>query len=351
MAERPSVPSPPRLVDVAEAAGVSLATASRAMTGSTGVSAEVAAHVQAVASRIGYVPNSHARALAGGRVSMVGLIVHDVGDPYFGEIARGVLHETELRGYLALISQTQRDPRAELARIRALRAHRVRLLVMAGSGYVQATRGGTEGGAGMAAEVRSFTAAGGRLAVIGRHHLPVDAVLPDNAAGGATLMRHLIGLGHRRLGVLGGPPNLTTVEDRLAGMRTAFGAAGLDWRSVPVVHGDFTWEGGAAATARLMRAHPGLTAVVALNDPMAVGALSWLLNSGRRVPEEISVTGFDDAPVARDVYPALTTIRLPMAGMGKQALDLVLRPPAGRPRRRRTSHELVVRASTAPPRG
>ncbi|TDD04435.1 LacI family transcriptional regulator, partial [Nonomuraea deserti] len=159
MAERPSVPSPPRLVDVARAAGVSLATASRAMTGSSGVSAEVAAHVQAVATRIGYVPNSHARALAGGQVSMVGLIVHDVGDPYFGEIARGVLHETESRGYLALISQTQRDPRAELARIRALRAHRVTLLVMAGSGYVRA---GTEAGtaAGTEAGIAAGTAAG-----------------------------------------------------------------------------------------------------------------------------------------------------------------------------------------------
>ncbi|WP_346111628.1 LacI family DNA-binding transcriptional regulator [Nonomuraea maheshkhaliensis] len=340
-----ALPGPPRLIDVARAAGVSLATASRAMTGSAGVSPRVAAHVQAIAAQVGYVPNSHARALAGGQASMVGLVVHDVGDPYFGEIARGVLRETDSRGYLALISQTERDPRAELARIRALRAHRVTSIVLAGSGYVDAR---TE--TGIAAELGSFTAAGGRVAVIGRHHLPVDAVLPDNAAGGATLMRHLLDLGHRRLGVLGGPANLTTVEDRLAGLRTAYGAAGLDWASVPVVHGDFTREGGAAATARLVRAHPELTAVVALNDPMAVGALSWLLNHGRRVPEEISVAGFDDVPVARDVYPALTTVRLPMVGMGRQALELVLKPPATRPRRRRTRHELVVRASTAAPR-
>ncbi|MFG2073358.1 LacI family DNA-binding transcriptional regulator [Nonomuraea maritima] len=344
MAERPSSPPPPRLVDVAKAAGVSLATASRALTGSSGVSAEVAAHVRAVASQVGYVPNSHARALAGGQASMVGLVVHDVGDPYFGEIARGVLRETDRRGYLALISQTERDPRAELARIRALRAHRVTSIVLAGSGYVEP---GTE--ADIAAEVRSVTAAGGRVAVIGRHHLPVDAVLPDNAAGAAALMRHLLRLGHRRLGVIGGPENLTTVEDRLAGLRTAYGEAGFDWRAVPVTSGDFTREGGAAATARLMRAHPRLTAVVALNDPMAVGALSWLLNAGRRVPDEVSVAGFDDVPPARDVYPPLTTIRLPMVAMGRQALDLVLRPPATRPRRRRTGHELVVRASTAAP--
>ncbi|WP_344892494.1 LacI family DNA-binding transcriptional regulator [Nonomuraea antimicrobica] len=344
MAERPSLPSPPRLVDVAKAAGVSLATASRAMTGSAGVSPEVAAHVQAIASQVGYVPNSHARALAGGQASMVGLIVHDVGDPYFAEIARGVLRETESRGYLALISQTERDPRAELSRVRALRAHRVTSIVLAGSGYVEAD---TE--ADLAAELRSFTGAGGRVAVIGRHHLAIDAVLPDNAAGGASLMRHLLDLGHRRLGVIGGPPNLTTVEDRLAGLRTAYGTAGLDWDTVPLVHGDFTREGGATAAARLLRAHPDLTAVVALNDPMAVGALSWLLNHGHRVPGEISVAGFDDVPVAEDVYPALTTVRLPMVGMGRQALELVLKPPAARPRRRRTRHELVVRASTAPP--
>ncbi|WP_336205698.1 LacI family DNA-binding transcriptional regulator [Nonomuraea sp. LPB2021202275-12-8] len=337
------VPSPPRLIDVARAAGVSLATASRAMTGSAGVSSEVAAHVQAVASQVGYVPNSHARALAGGQASMVGLIVHDVGDPYFGEIARGVLRETDRRGYLALISQTERDPGAELARIRALRAHRVTSIVLAGSGYVEAS-----GEAGTAAEVRSFTAAGGRVTVIGRHHLPVDAVLPDNVNGGVTLMRHLLELGHRRVGVVGGPANLTTVEDRLAGLRAAVEAAGLDWAAIPVAHGDFTREGGAAAAARLVGAHPQLTAVVALNDPMAVGALSWLLTSGRRVPAEISVAGFDDVPVAADVFPALTTIRLPMIEMGRQALELALKPPASRPRRRRTTHELVVRASTAP---
>ncbi|MFI6483137.1 LacI family DNA-binding transcriptional regulator [Nonomuraea sp. NPDC050663] len=334
---------PPRLIDVARAAGVSLATASRAITGSHGVSPSLAAHVQAVAAQIGYVPNSHARALAGGQTSIVGLVVHDVGDPYFGEIARGVLRETEQRGYLALISQTERDPRAELSRVRALRAHRVTSIVLAGSGYIDASAENP-----LAAEVRSITASGGRVAVIGRHHLPVDAVLPDNAEGGATLMRHVLGLGHRRIGVVGGPANLTTVEDRLAGLRDAAGAAGLDWGRVPVVDGDFTREGGARAVAELIGAHPSLTAVIALNDPMAVGALSWLLGSGRRVPSEVSLAGFDDIPLAADVFPALTTVRLPMVAMGRQALDLVLKPPAARPRRRRTGHELVVRASTGP---
>ncbi|WP_326824068.1 LacI family DNA-binding transcriptional regulator [Streptosporangium sp. NBC_01756] len=333
----------PRLVDVAQAAGVSLATASRAMTGSSGVSPALAAHVQAVAAQVGYVPNSHARALAGGQASMIGLIVHDVGDPYFAEIARSVLRETESRGYMAMISQTERDPRAELSRIRTLRAHRVNSIVLAGSGYVTASAE-----ADTAAEVRSFTAAGGRVAVIGRHHLPADAVLPDNRRGAESVMRHLLDLGHRRIGVVGGPANITSAEDRLAGLRDVARARGLDWESVPVVHGDFTREGGAASTSRLMREHPSLTAVVALNDQMAVGALFWLLRQGRLVPGEVSVAGFDDIPVAADVHPGLTTVRLPLIDMGRQALELVLSPSAARPRRRRTGHELVVRASTGP---
>ncbi|MCG5214050.1 LacI family DNA-binding transcriptional regulator [Streptosporangium sp. KLBMP 9127] len=334
-------PSTPRLVDVARAAGVSLATASRALTGSNGVSATLAAHVQAVAAQVGYVPNSHARALAGGQVSTVGLIVHDVGDPYFAEIARGVLREAESRGYTAMISQTERDPRAELSRIRGLRAQRVNSIVLAGSGYIQPS-------AETAAELVSFRAAGGRVAVIGRHHLPVDAVLPDNRAGGVAAMGHLLELGHRRIGVISGPEQLTTVEDRLRGLREAAQAHGLAWESIPVTCGDFTREGGAAAAARLLGEHPGLTAVAALNDPMAVGALSWLLHDGRRIPAQISVMGFDDIPVAVDVYPGLTTIRLPMITMGRKALELVLQPSAARPRRRRTGHELVIRASTGP---
>lgn len=336
-------PSPPRLIDVAEAAGVSLATASRALNDSTGVSASLAAHVKAVAAQVGYVPNSHARALAGGQAAIVGLIVHDVGDPYFGEIARGVLRETEKRGYMALISQTQRDPHAELSRIRSLRAHRVNAIVLAGSGYT-----GTATETDIAAEVRSITASGGRVAVIGRHHLPVDAVLPDNVNGGVSIMRHLLELGHRRVGVVAGPANLTTVEDRLAGLRAA-AAPVLDWASVPVIHGDFTREGGASSAALLLRRDPELTAIVALNDPMAVGALSWVLGSGRRVPHDISIAGFDDIPIAADVFPRLTTIRLPMIAMGAHALELVLKPPASRSRRLRTGHELVVRSSTAPP--
>jgi LacI family transcriptional regulator len=335
----------PRLQDVAEAAGVSLATASRALAGRDGVSPELAERIRQLAMTLGYVPNAHARALAGAAPPLVGLIVHDVADPYFAEVAKGVLQVADERQLMVLINQSERQPETELAHIRSLRAHRVGSIVLAGSGYVN-----TAEEAAAAAELLAFRAAGGRVALIGRHGIPVDAVLPDNEAGGSTAARHLFDLGHRRIAVVAGPANLSTVADRLGGVMDEVRAHGLDPGGLVVEHDAFSRDGGVAATRRVVAQHPETTAVLALTDVMAMGALAVLRESGRDVPTNISVMGFDDVTVAADLAPALTTIRLPMVEMGAIALDLTLRPPAARPRRRRTGHELVVRDSTAPPR-
>ena len=335
----------PRLQDVAEAAGVSLATASRALAGRDGVSPELAERIRQLAMTLGYVPNAHARALAGAAPPLVGLIVHDVADPYFAEVAKGVLQVADERQLMVLINQSERQPETELAHIRSLRAHRVGSIVLAGSGYVN-----TAEEAAAAAELLAFRDAGGRVALIGRHGIPVDAVLPDNEAGGSTAARHLFDLGHRRIAVVAGPANLSTVADRLGGVMDEVRAHGLDPGGLVVEHDAFSRDGGVAATRRVVAQHPETTAVLALTDVMAMGALAVLRESGRDVPTNISVMGFDDVTVAADLAPALTTIRLPMVEMGAIALDLTLRPPAARPRRRRTGHELVVRDSTAPPR-
>jgi LacI family transcriptional regulator len=343
----------PRLLDIAEAAGVSLATASRALAGREGVSPELAERIRELAVSLGYVPNAHARALAGAAPPTVGLIVHDVADPYFAEIAKGVLRVADERQLMVLINQSERQPVTELARIRSLRANRVGSIVLAGSGYVDPVEE-----AEAAAELLAFRSAGGRVALIGRHGIPVDAVLPDNHTGGRTAARHLLELGHRRIAVVAGPANLTTVADRLAGVIAEASAWGLepddpddpgDLGYLAVEYDAFSRDGGVAATRRVLERAPAPTAILALTDVMAMGALAMLREAGRNVPGEISVMGFDDVPVAADLAPALTTIRLPMADMGAIALELTLRPPATRPRRRRTGHELVVRDSTAPP--
>ncbi|MGH2697848.1 MAG: LacI family DNA-binding transcriptional regulator [Actinomycetota bacterium] len=334
----------PRLLDVAEAAGVSLATASRALAGHQSVSPELVERVLEVAASLEYIPNAHARALAGATPAVVGLIVHDVADPYFAEIAKGVLRVADKHDLMVLINESDRRPETEVARIRSLKAHRVGSIVMAGSGYVDAAEEAVT-----AAELLAFRNAGGRVALVGRHHIPVDAVLPDNRGAGASAARHLIELGHRRLAVLAGPNHLTTVADRLAGICDEVEVAGLDPSSVLVEHDAFSREGGVAAAQRVLERGSDTTAIIAMTDVMAIGALSALRAGRRSVPEEVSLVGLDDVAVSAHLAPALTTVRLPMADMGEMALELTLGKPATRARRRRTGHELVIRDSTSPP--
>ncbi|GAA1118966.1 LacI family DNA-binding transcriptional regulator [Arthrobacter flavus] len=337
--------APFRLIDVATRAGVSLATASRSLSGSDGVSKERAEYVRGVALQMGYVANAHARSLAGGAASTVGLIVHEIADPYFTEIASGVLRIATRQSRTVQISQSQRTPEGELLQIRALRAQRVGAIILAGSGYTDAQ---TE--KQLEAELGAFQASGGRVAVIGRHQITADAVLPDNRAGGLTIASHLIELGHRRIVVLAGPADLNTVSDRLAGIMDAFADAGITSDTVTVIHTPFTREGGLTGTDQALHDCPAATAIIALNDVMAIGSLSALRRRGIRIPEDVSVSGFDDITVAADVGPSLTTIRIPMTRIGEQAMEMVLAAKVSRPRRKKTGHELVIRDSTGPVR-
>jgi LacI family transcriptional regulator len=332
-----------RLVDVAEQAGVSLATASRALAGRDGVSEEVANRVRQVSRDLGYIANPHARTLAGGATSTVGLIVHQVDDPYFSEIAGGVIQVAGEQGLFVQICHSGRDPDIELRQIRHLIAQRVGVIIIAGSGYNDPKH---ESAA--KAELAAFQGAGGRVAVIGRHSLGADAVQPDNVAGGRALASHLLALGHRRIAVAAGTSRLTTVADRLSGVSSALKGEGLSLAALPVVHTDFTRDGGRTAAEQILREHPETTAIIALNDAMAIGVLSTLRTHGVSVPDRMSVAGFDDVSVAADLAPSLTTVRLPMTEMGRTALAMALKPRSTRPRRRSTGHRLVVRDSTGP---
>ncbi|MBE1491620.1 LacI family DNA-binding transcriptional regulator [Plantactinospora soyae] len=332
-----------RLVDVAERAGVSLATASRALAGREGVSEEVANRVRQVSQELGYVANPYARTLAGGASSTVGLVVHQVDDPYFSEIAGGVIQVAGEQGLLVQICHSGRDPDYELRQLRHLIAQRVGIILIAGSGYAD-----PRVEAPARHELSAYQSLGGRVAVIGRHFLGVDAVLPDNTAGGRALGEHLLGLGHRRIAIASATGGLTTVLDRLAGVAEALQRHGLAIEDLPVVRTDFTRDGGRIAAEQILREHPDTTAIIALNDSMAIGVLSTLRAHRVGVPDRISVVGFNDVSVAADLAPSLTTVRLPMTDMGRMVLDLALKPRSKRPRRRSTGHALVVRDSTGP---
>jgi LacI family transcriptional regulator len=333
----------PRLIDVAQAAGVSIATASRSLSGTPGVSPAVAEQVRRTATEMGYVTNMHARSLAGGATSTIGLVVHEIGDPYFSEIASGVLRVAAEEELTVQICHTGRDPETELRQVRNLVANRVGAILIAGSGFVD-----SEVEAPVRDELERYAASGGRVAVIGRHHLRADTVQPDNTDGGRLIAEHVLDLGHRRLAILSGSLGLTTVTDRLAGVHETMRAAGVDPDGVPVIEEEFTRDGGRAGTTRILAEHPDTTAVLALNDDMAIGCLSELRRARISVPGRITVTGFDDVAVAGDLAPGLTTIRLPMADMGARALALALKEPGSRARRQKVPAELVVRGSSGP---
>lgn len=334
--------SMPRLTDVATKAGVSIATASRALRGLPGVSESVAAHIVQVADEMGYVVDEHARTLASGFGSTIGLIVHTIEDPYFTEIAGGVVESAEADNLTAQICHSGRDPERELRQIRNLIAHRVQSLIIAGSGYSN-----PEVEKRARDRLDSYQSRGGRVVVIGRHHLKADAVLPDNSAAGRLLAEHVMGLGHRRIAVLAGSSALTTIEDRLAGIRSVLEAE--DGLQVSCHEGEFTTEGGIAAAREALARDERPTAMIALSDAMAIGALSAIRAAGLRVPDDISITGFDDISVAALLAPALTTAAFPLREMGVAAVELTSLPRSGTPRIRTIAPTLMVRESTSTP--
>ena len=330
------------LKQVAAEAEVSLATASRVLhrSGGRAVRGELAERVRAAADRLGYVSNPHAQALARARSGTVGLIVHEVTDPYFAALAAGAMHAAHDRDAMVMLAATFRDPGLEVDYLGRLRAQGARGVLLAGSGSVEA-----DVRARLADAVAAFTREGGRVVAIGGRPelgaLGADLIAPGNTAGAAAALEHLRGLGHRRIGVVCGPADLLTVRERRDGLPA----------DAPAVEADFTREGGRKAASALLADHPELTAVIALNDLMAAGVLAAAREGGRAVPADLSVVGFDDLPIAADLTPGLTTVRLPLEAMGRQAMELLLAdapsdPDAAVPRTVHVGAELVRRGST-----
>jgi LacI family transcriptional regulator len=202
--------------------------------------------------------------------------------------------------------------------------------------------------AGLRAEIAAFASSGGRAACIGQDLLGIDTILPANAAGAEALARALVAQGHRRFAVLAGPRTLLTAQDRVAGFTAGLAAWEVNVDPRYIVHGAFTRDGGyeAMSSVLAMNEEPP-DCVFAVNDVMAVGALARLRAAGLSVPGDIGVAGFDDISTLRDVYPPLTTVRLPLERMGQMAARLVLTDAAAdRPLVVPVPGEVVLRDST-----
>jgi LacI family transcriptional regulator len=335
------------LEEIAKAAGVSLATASRVLNGSARrVSATLQEQVLTTARERGYLPNASAQALARATTSLVGLIVHDITDPYFSSIAAGVTRVAEEAGLVVVLGTTNRQEERELELLSTLHAHRARAVVLAGSRTARpsvAQRLGTE--------IESYVRHGGRVACVSQAELVADTVAPNNRQGAEMLARELLDLGHRRFAVLAGPEDLLSARDRLAGFTAGLAGADVEIATEDVVHGPFTRDGGYDATRELLRRGSEATCVFAVNDVMAVGALAALRDSGVSVPDQLSLAGFDDITTLRDFVPSLTTVRLPLEQMGERATRLALDDePGAVPRTVHIDGEVIIRDSTTKPR-
>ncbi|MFE9424837.1 LacI family DNA-binding transcriptional regulator [Kitasatospora sp. NPDC006697] len=336
------------LQQVATRAGVSIATASRALHGGHGrvVNEELRSRVLAAAAELSYVSNAPAQALARSRTSVVGLLVHDVADPYFGAIATGVMRAAAEFDLMVMLAASFREPQLELDYLVRLRTQRARAIVLAGSGFTDQAFT-----ARLGESLAGFAEDGGRVVCVGDHGVDTDTVNLDNRDGAEQAVAHLWALGHRRIGVIAGPLGLVTVRDRLDGVRRALQRRGAELPADCLVEADFTRAGGHAAALALFARRPDLTAVFALNDGMAAGALAALQEGlGRSVPGEVSVVGFDDLPYSADLHPSLTTVRLPLRRAGQRALELIVdeRPQRGARRIVELEADLTVRASTGP---
>ncbi|WP_405020544.1 LacI family transcriptional regulator [Kitasatospora sp. NBC_00070] len=336
------------LGDVARAAGVSLATASRALNGSARtVRPELAERVRACAADLGYLPNAPAQALARSATATVGVLLHDIADPYFAALARGACDAAVAAGLLPLVVNTDGDPATELRGVRLLHAQRVRAVILAGSGWTDPAAA-----ARLDAALAEYRATGGAVAAVTDHGPGYHTVRPANRSGAAALTRALLALGHREFAVIGGPARLLVPGERLAGVRDALAEAGVALPEQAVLNAEFSREGGRRAMAALLDGplpgHARPTAVLALSDVCAVGALAELRARDIRVPEEVSLAGFDDIPLAEDLSRPLSTVRLPLARLGAEAVRLALGP--AEPRTVELPVEVVLRGTTGPPR-
>ena len=324
--------------DVAARAGVSVATVSRVLNGKELVREETSRHVRAAAKSLRYVPNVAARSLSIRRSQTIGIVLPDVHGEFFSEVIRGLDLAARAQGYHILVSGSHSDPAQMLEVVDTMRGRVDGLVVMAPDVTL--------------APLDELRARAMPVVLLNSAETNGDAITIDNYGGARAMMQHLHGLGHTRIAFVRGPQHNADARERLRGYRQAM--RGMASPRSLECNGDFTEDSGFVAGRRLAELTPRPTAVFASNDSMAVGVLASLTAAGVNVPEEMSVVGFDDIPIARYVNPPLTTIRVDIAELGKCAFALLLdsigNPAAHAPRHDLVATTLVVRKSCGAPK-
>jgi LacI family transcriptional regulator len=336
------MPSDSRITisDVADAANVSKMTVSRVLNGQPGVSEQTRQRILTTMQTMGYVANPAARTLRGDS-KVIGLVVPELNSPYMGEVISGISRAADRLDYgLMLYTQGRLDRAGRTTYYAALLSNGL------ADGVVMVVPYEYE------MLVNSFKEHDMAYVLVDHHGNASDepSITATNRKGALDAMRHLLALGHTRIGFITGRLMLRCSQDRLQGYRDGLTEVGLPYDPTLVVEGDFEQMTGFAQAQRLLGLESKATAIIASNDVMAFGVMDAVKNAGLHVGRDISVVGFDDIPMASQVYPALTTIRQPMADMGEAALDLLVTLLQGRPPvalQRELGTELIVRDSTA----
>jgi LacI family transcriptional regulator len=328
------------IATIAEAAGVSVPTVSRVLNGRTDVSPETRDKIEILLREHDYRPRNSRQPL---RAGLVDLVFHDLDSPWAVELIRGVEDVTHGAGVGTVISAVHHrtaSTRQWLQNLRARASDGVILAISDGAGPVHS-------------ELHRLNVPMVIIDPAGGAAADVPTIGATNWSGGRTAAEHLISLGHRRIGLVEGPKNLLCSRARLDGYRAALESAGIRVDRRLIEPGDFHHEGGFAAADRLLQREDRPTAIFASNDQMALGIYEAARRLGLRVPDDLSVVGFDDLPEARWSSPPLTTVRQPLSDMGSLAARTVLRLSRGEAvetPRVELATELVIRESTAPVR-
>jgi len=331
--------------DVARVANVHPGTVSRALNAQTRalVKVETAERVLRAAEELGYRANRLARGLKTSRSYTVAVLIPDITNPLFPPIVRGIEDRLDEAGYTALIVNTDNDADRERNHLEAMLARQVDGLISATARLDLALLTELAGGAPLVLVNRSLDGAS------------VPAVTVNDSHGIGLAVAHVVALGHRRIGHVAGPQNLSTGLHRYLGFTEAMRAAELE---VPPEHvrvaGLLTEEEGARVCAELLDAAGDLTAIVAANDRLAIGCYDALKARGLECPDDVSVVGFNDMPFIDRLWPPLTSVRVPQREMGTVAAELLLEQLDGgseTPRQLLLEPRLIIRGSTARPRG
>jgi LacI family transcriptional regulator len=334
------------LKDVARETGLGIGTVSRALSGHPRVNPETRRLVEETAKRIGYQSNALARALRRSESKAVGLVIPDLENEFYMTGAAILQDTLTAQGYLLVLCCSTNDPATDAHLLASLAERRVD-----GIAHVPCSPEGST----------AIRALNPRLPVVeyARRSASdaVDSVTGDEERGADAVAAHLVDLGHSRIAMIAGPPGLSTTGDRTSGFENACRRQRLRKRDCPVLHGPYSTEWGRAATARILREYPDVTAIFASSSRIAMGALVALRQSQVRVPEDMSVVGFLNPGWFDIANPPLTTYDLPLKEMGGMAAQLLLQrikegtdPAAREPRTVRFEGRMVTRESTAPPR-